>query len=130
MSSHTLSTKQSTDVSYTVEAEKPGTFVPGFLSIIVFYSTEKDIVTAGSICQYSWIDYFTAGTALPRVKSTNKVIIFLSIHAGFTLRTSHDTTSYFISDKESLSVQNVYRGITQDMPTLKKTHRQNNAFSS
>lgn len=95
-----------------MEKEKPGTFVPGFLSIINLYSTEEDIVTAGTISENRWIDYFTTGTTLPRVKSTNKVIILFSVHAGFTLRTSHDTTSYFISDKESISVQNVDRGIT------------------
>lgn len=76
-------------------------------------------MTAGTICQNRWIDYFTTGATLPRVKSTNKVIILFCIHTGFALRASHGITSYFISSKESLRFK-MYLEVLHKTCQLKK----------
>ncbi len=59
-------------------------------------------MTTGTISQNRRVDNFTTAAALPRVKSTNKVIILFCIHTGFTLRASHGITSYFTPSKETL----------------------------
>ena len=56
-------------------------------------STEEDIMATCSIRQNRRIYNLAAGATLPGIKSTNKIIIFLCVHAGFTLGTFHGITS-------------------------------------
>ena len=116
---YTLKTKEET-ADHCLKKKSPKHKLRALYLSIVRCSTEKDIVTSGTISQNGRINNFTTGATLPRIKRADKVIILFSIHASFTLRTSHGVTSYFISSKESLSLQNVHRGTTRDMPTSKK----------
>lgn len=50
-------------------------------------------MTAGTIGQNCRIYNLTTGATLPCIKSANKIIILLSVHAGFTLWASHGVTS-------------------------------------
>jgi hypothetical protein len=101
------------------QKKKPGTAVPGFLSYVcVLYSAKEDIMVAGTVGQYRRIDNFSTRAALPCIESTNKIIILLSIHATFTLGTSHSNSSLFNKSKYVVIFLNVSIIITRAMPSL------------
>lgn len=76
-------------------------------------------MTAGTIGQNCRIYNLTTGATLPCIKSANKIIILLSIHAGFTLWASHGITSLltYLTESDTYFFKMYLGGITQDMPT-------------
>lgn len=64
-----------------------------FVSLRKLRLSKKDVVISGAIRQDSRINDLTAGTALPCIESTDKIVVFLSVHATFTLWTPHLITS-------------------------------------
>ena len=74
---------------------------PGLFIINSGESAEEDVMIAGPIGQNRWIHDLTTGATFPCVKSSNKIIIFFSVHATFTLGTSHLIISSFINHKIS-----------------------------
>ena len=68
-------------------------------------------MTTGTIGQNCRIYNLTTGATLPCIKSTNKIIILLSVHAGFTLWASHGITSLltYLTESDTYFFQNVIR---------------------
>ncbi len=70
----------------------PGQITRALNKRVVFLS-EENVMIPCAIGQDRWINNFATRAALPSIESTNKIIIFFSVHATFTLGTSHLMTS-------------------------------------